>query len=119
MLIIPVTAVPAQSLSIQLAGQSCGINLYSLQTPGDILATPLPTTEVQGYPALYMDLTVNGTSIINCRIVRNTVPMLLDAKYYGVIGDFVVVDMFEDTDPVYTGLGTQYQLVYLEASDLP
>ena len=143
MLIIPVTAVPAQSLSIQLAGQSCGINLYSLQTPGDILApqtqyvrdsygyiiydsfgNPMTTqyfstTEVQGYPALYMDLTVNGTSIINCRIVRNTVPILLDAKYYGVIGDFVVVDMFEDTDPVYTGLGTQYQLVYLEASDLP
>ncbi len=139
---IPVIAAPSQSLSVTLAGQLCQINLYSLQTPGDILApqtayvydsngnivydsfgNPLTmqyfsTTEAQGYPALYADLYLNGTPIISCRLVRNLIPWLLDAKYQGFVGDLVMADTFADTDPVYTGLGTQYQLAYLSASDL-
>lgn len=117
MMIVPAIAVPSQTLSVSLANQACDISLYSLDTPGDILGT-VTTTELKGYPALYMDLTVNGTAVITCRICRNLIPMLLDATYYGFVGDLVVVDTRSDTEPVYTGLGTQYQLVYLEASDL-
>ncbi|MGC8517900.1 MAG: hypothetical protein ACP5P4_05145 [Steroidobacteraceae bacterium] len=139
---IPLTAVPAQSLAVVLGGQNCQINLYSLQTPGAILApTKVPlldsngqqiydsygnpmytedysTTELQGYPALYADFSLNGAPVISCRIVRNLIPWLLDATYQGFVGDLVMVDTLSDTEPVWTGLGTQYQLAYLQPADL-
>lgn len=114
---IPLIAAPAQNFSIVLGGQSCQINLYSLQTPGDILSTAT-STELQGYPALYADLALGTQPVITCRIVRNLVPWLLDATYQGFIGDLVMIDTLADTDPVWTGLGAQYQLVYLSAADL-
>ncbi len=114
---IPIISAPAQNFSIVLGGQSCQINLYSLQTPGDILGT-VTSTELQGYPALYADLLLGTQPIISCRIVRNLVPWLLDATYQGFIGDLVMIDTLADTDPVWTGLGAQYQLVYLSAADL-
>lgn len=139
---IPLTPVPAQSFGIVLAGQNCQINLYSLQTPGDILGpVQVPvldsqgrqiydsyghaiytenfsTLELQGYPALYADVLLNGAAVISCRIVRNLIPWLLDAKYQGFVGDLVMVDTLADTEPTWTGLGTRYQLAYLQASDL-
>lgn len=117
---IPLLAVPSQTLSVVLAAQNTQINLYSLQTPGDILnpANSSATTELQGYPALYADVLLAGVSIIACRIVRNGIRWLLDAGYQGYSGDFVMVDTQANTEPVYTGLGGQYQLVYLSTADL-
>src|SRR5487761_2042322 len=142
---VPLIAVPAQSLNIVLGNQAVTLNLYSLQTPGDILAPgslplldsngnpvrdsngniimvpqagPVTTTALQGYPAIYADVLIAGVPIVTCLLVRNLIPWLLAAKYQGVIGDLVVVDTLADTDPVWTGLGAQYQLVYLEARDL-
>jgi len=142
---IPLIAVPAQSLSVVLAGQACTVNLYSLQTPGDILAPgssplldsygnpvldsnghtvmvnhagPTTTMALQGYAALHCDVLLAGTPILSGRLVRNLIPWMLSAKYQGFVGDFAMVDTLSDTDPVWTGLGAQYQLVYLEASDL-
>jgi hypothetical protein len=148
MQLIPVVATPAQSFSIVLNGQAVQVNLYSLETPGDILA-PLPgptidtaaitmdsgtvtidqgptysTTALQGDPALYMDLIVNGQQVLNAKLAQNLIPMLLSAGYYDVQGDFVFVDThalanpLAGTNPVYTGLGSQYQMIYLEPEDL-
>lgn len=142
---VPVIPVPAQSLNIVLGNQAITLNLYSLQTPGDILAPgslplldsngnpvrdsngnvimvpqagPVTTTALQGYPALYADVIIAGTPIVSCLLVCNLIPWLLAAKYQGFVGDLVMVDTVADTDPAWTGLGAQYQLVYLEASDL-
>lgn len=114
---IPLVAEPSQTLSVVLGGQACQINLYSLETPGPILGSAT-TTELKGYPALYMDLVSNGEPVISCRICRNAIRMLLDAQYQGFIGDLEFIDTLSSTDPIYTGLGTQYQLVYLAQSDL-
>jgi hypothetical protein len=114
---VPTSAVPSQTLSIVLGGQACQIALYSLQTPGDIFDT-VTATELQGYPALYMDLTSNGEPVVSCRICRNAIRMLLDAQYLGFVGDFEFIDTLSDTDPIYTGLGSQYQLVYLTPADI-
>jgi len=50
---------------------------------------------------------------------------LLDRTYLGVVGDFMFLDTqgsgpptFNGSPPYYTGLGTQFLLLYLEASDL-
>lgn len=194
MQLIPVIATPSQTLSIVLGGQAVQVSLYSLETPGDILA-PLPPapapgpgpvalitvdssvitideslgidqtgnaaaplvavagagsgptmdsgsvtidsglttidqgtvysdTALPGTPALYMDLTVNGQQVLNAKLAQNLIPMLLAAGYYDVAGDFVFVDTnalaapLTGNNPDYTGLGDQYQLVYLEATDL-
>ncbi len=106
MLQIPLSAVPSQSLSVVLGNQNCQISLYTLTT------------------GLYFDLLVNGAPIATTVRCENLARMLEDAQYRGFIGDFVFIDVFaantvvDGVDPVYTGLGTQFQLEYLEATDL-
>ena len=107
MLIIPTVPAWAQQLETTLAGQNCEISIYQKST------------------GLYLDLTANGTLIIagalcldRNRIVRSV--------YLGFIGDLFFWDtqaftnaagQFVAADPVYSGLGSQFQLMYLEATD--
>lgn len=106
MLQIPLAAVPSQTFSIVLDNQNCQINLYTLST------------------GMYFDLFLNGAPIATTVVCENLARMLEDAQYRGFIGDFVFVDVFaadtvnDGADPTYQGLGTQFQLQYLEASDL-
>lgn len=143
---IPLLAVPSQTLQVQVDGQNAQINVYAMATPGDILAgigatadtidITADSTEVtadsagglttvgQTLPAIYFDLLQDGAPIVTGRIARNLVPLLLGSAYQGFQGDFVFVDtqavpgLQGGTDPVYTGLGTRYQLVYLSPTDL-
>jgi len=106
MLVVPLVPVPSQTLAIVLAQQNCAINLY---TRGAFL---------------YFDLSYNGIDVVTCRICRNVQRLLRDAGYHGFIGDFMfldlhVADLINGEDPAYSGLGSRFQLVYLEASDLP
>ena len=101
MIHVPLSAVPNQTLSIVLAGQSFQIALR--QNGGN----------------LYFDLTVGGASVVLTRICRNKQRLLLDAQYHGVVGDFSFFDSQGDTDPQYTGLDGRYKLYYLELADFP
>lgn len=96
---IPLSAIPSQSLSVVLAQQNCQINVYQKTT------------------GLYFDLTVNGAAIVSTVICRN-VARLVRKDYTGFVGDFSFVDMQGMQDPDYTGLGSRYFLLYLEATDL-
>jgi hypothetical protein len=98
-LIIPLVATPAQSISVQLAGQNCQITVRQFST------------------GLFLDLYLNTTLLIGgvlCenlnRIVRNT--------YFGFIGDLCFLDTQGAQDPDYTGLGGRYLLAYLTPTDL-
>lgn len=99
MLTIPLAAVPSQSLSIVLANQNCQINVYQKTT------------------GVYLDLYVNNAPIVTGVICRDRVKIVRQA-YLGFTGDLSFFDTQGTTDPAYAGFGTQYQLVYLEASDL-
>jgi len=106
MLQIPLGAVPSQQVSLNLANQNVVLNVYQLANG-----------------KLYMDVISNNQPIITCRPCQYGTLMLEDAKYWGFVGDFTWVDLLSGvstppTDPVYTGLADQYQLIYLEASDL-
>lgn len=146
--LIPLISAPSQSFSVVLNGQACLINLYTLDTPGDILSPvaaltidsgvitvdtsqvtidegPAPiTTALPGVPALYMDLIVAGQPVITGRLATNMIPMLLAAEYYAFEGDLVFIDTgatgapLTGQNPIFTGLGDQFQLVYLEPADL-
>jgi hypothetical protein len=100
MMSISVAAVPNQSLQTQVGGQNVTINL------------------AQTAYGLFMDVLVNGSPIVYGVICEN-LNRIVRSVYLGFIGDFVFFDSQGTTDPIYTGLGTRYQLIYLEESDLP
>jgi len=113
---IQLSAVPAQTLTTTLGGQSCQIAVYQKQ----------PIVDEYGVAAgLFFDLTVNNVPILNTVRCLDRTRLLLDRTYLGVIGDFMFIDVtgqgppiFSGAPPQYEGLGTQFLLIYLEASDL-
>ena len=100
MLTIPLQAVPSQSLRVMLNGQLCSIRIYTLST------------------GLYLDLSVLGVEILQTQLCVDRAYLVRD-EYLGFIGDLAFVDTLSATDPVYMGLGTQYQLIYFAPADLP
>ncbi len=96
---IPLNAVPSQTLNITLANQAVKLNIYTLAT------------------GLYMDVLLAGTVICSGVICLNY-NKIIRAAYTGFIGDFMFYDTQGTDDPTYDGLGSRYQLIYLEASDL-
>ena len=98
-LIIPLQAVPNQTLSVVLGNQACQINVYQL------------------FFGLYLDLVANGIPVragISCLNRKR----LIRSKYLPFIGDLVFFDQQGTSDPDFTGLGGRFQLAYLEATDL-
>jgi len=96
---IPVAAVSSQIVTATLSSQPCRINLYQKST------------------GLYLDLYVNDVLKIGGVVCLNGVRIVRDA-YLGFIGDLGFYDTQGKTDPVSSGLGSRYVLVYLEAADL-
>ena len=99
MLIIPLSAVPSQTLNIVLANQNCTINVYKKTT------------------GIYFDLLVDGLSIVQCVICQN-INKLINKLHTEFVGDFTFYDTQGLENPDYTGFGTRFFLVYLETSDL-
>lgn len=99
MLIIPTEALPAQTLTTQINGQFCRVNLYQKTT------------------GLYVDLYVANAPVVVGIIALNANRIVRDA-YRGFVGDLAVCDTQGASDPDYTGLAGRFQLVYYEASEL-
>lgn len=95
---IPIQPVPSQQLQVVLGTQNCQINIY--QKP-------------QG---LFFDLLINGVAISTGTIAQN-LNVLVPISYTGFQGNLLLVDTMGTSDPVYTGLGSRYQLVYLTAAE--
>lgn len=98
---VPLSGVPSQTLQIVLAQQNCQIAVY------------------QKGAHIYLDLSVDGTPILNCRQCVDQGRLLLGRQYLGFVGDLMFDDTQGSDDPEYTGLGSRWILVYLEATDLP
>ena len=98
MLIIPTQPLPAQTLQVSLSGQAVQLNIYQKST------------------GLFMDVYSNTVLVIAGVICQN-LNLIVRSTYLGFLGDFFFIDTLGATDPVYTGLGDQYQLAYLEPSD--
>lgn len=103
--LVPLSAVPAQTLSVVLGGQNCQLSVYQKST------------------GLYLDLSVGGMPILNTMICRNAGRLLLSRTYLGFVGDLLFVDTLASplaagADPSYAGLGAQFQLIYLTGADV-
>jgi hypothetical protein len=92
--------VPSQTLTLLLASQLTKLNIYTL---------------VDGN--LYMDVFVNDVAIITGVLCLNNNRIVRDS-YLGFLGDFTFTDTQGLTDPVYTGLGSRYQLLYISQAEL-
>lgn len=99
MLTIPITDNFAQSLTVQLAGQSCRIDLKQKST------------------GLYCDLYVSDVLILAGVLCLNLV-RIVRSLHFGFVGDLVFQDTQGATDPASPGLGSRYLLCYLEAADV-
>ena len=121
MLQIPLSVVPSQTLNIVLDGQSCQIAVYQKQ----------PITDEYGVAAgLFFDLIAAGVPIINTARCLDRTPILQDKRYLVDplgLGEFMFLDTlatqggpptFNGAPPYYTGLGTQFVLLYLTDADL-
>jgi hypothetical protein len=98
-LIIPTQSLASQQLQCQVAQQSVTLKIYQFNYG---LFMDVVLTEGLG---------VNGVICLNRnRIVRNT--------YLGLVGDFGWIDTQGDEDPIYTGLGSRFLLLYLSEQDL-
>lgn len=95
---IPLQAAPSQTLSIVLGGQNCQIAVYQKST------------------GIYVDVAVNGSPVSVGVLAHDTVP-LVPTTYLGFIGNLIFTDTLGTSDPSYAGLGAQYQLLYLTATE--
>jgi hypothetical protein len=95
-LIVPLQPVPSQTTQVVLTGQSCQLNVYQAPT------------------ALFMDVYANDEPIRVGMICQN-LNRIVRRIYLGFVGDFIFVDTQGTADPVYTGLGSRFYLIYLTA----
>jgi hypothetical protein len=98
MKIIPLAAVPSQSMNVVLGGQNCSLNVYQ---------------KIQG---IYVDVYLSGAAVATTVLAldRNRIVRKDDGTF---IGDLAFFDTQGVTDPVYNEFGTRYKLAYLEPQD--
>ena len=99
MLVIPVQAIPNQQLQVQLGTQACTLEI------------------TQTAYGLFMNVYVSGTLIVG-GVLCNNVTLIVGNAYLGFIGDMIFLDTQGNSNPVFTGLGVRYQLLYLTPNDL-
>lgn len=103
--VVPIQPVPNQSFQAQLGGQACLFNLY------------------QTAYGLFIDVYV-GRKLIVAGVICENLNRIVRDSYLGFIGDLAFIDAQATAgapglDPVYTGLGSQFQLLYLDPTDIP
>lgn len=99
MQMIPLQAVPSQTLQIVLGGQTCALAIYVKNQ------------------AMFLDLAVNGSQIAYAVLCPNQVT-LVPTAYLGFVGQLMFLDTQGSNDPIYTGLGSRWLLAYLTQGDM-
>lgn len=110
MLTIPTQSVVSQSLSVTLSNQACQISIYSKQR----FVGALPYNIKQ---SLYLDLYVSNSLVIGGVRCLNAVRIVRD-YYLGFSGDIAFYDTQGTDDPIYSGLGSRFQLIYFNSTEL-
>lgn len=99
MLIVPLQAIPNQTVTTTLNSQVTQLNVY------------------QTYNGLFIDVYLENTLIIGGVIAENQ-NRIIRSAYLGYSGDFAFIDTHGSNDPDYTGLGIRYFLTYLTPEEL-
>lgn len=100
MQIVPLQAVPNQTLAVPVSSQNCELNVYQKNT------------------GMFMDVLLNNVIILGGVACQDR-NRIIRSIYFGFAGDFAFYDTRGTDNPFYTGLGSRFQLVYIEPSELP
>jgi hypothetical protein len=103
MQIIPLRAIPNQTLSVLVSNQNTRINVYQKGV----------------VPRLYCDVILNEATPQATGILCQNLKPIVRYGYVGYQGDFFFFDTQGADDPVYTGLGSRFLLYYLAPNELP
>ena len=98
MQVIPLAAVPSQTVAVLLGGQSCNVSVY------------------QKRYGLFCDLYVNGRLVIGGVICQH-LNRIVRSAWLGFTGDLCFYDTQGSDDPTYDGLGGRFVLLYLASAD--
>lgn len=96
--VIPIQPVASQMVKSVLDGQNFQIGIH------------------QKDQGIFVDVNVDGVDIVVSVIARDAVPIVC-RDYAGMDGNLVFIDTQGNSDPIYTGLGTRFALVYLTAAE--
>lgn len=96
---IPLDPVPSQSFQIVLDNQDCEIDLLFRGNN------------------FFVNLIVDGTIVQQGAIVHDAVSIITRPNNI-FSGAIAVIDTQGDDDPLYSGLGTRWQMVYFSTDDL-
>jgi hypothetical protein len=100
MLVVPLSAVPNQTIVVSLGQQACRLNVRQKRT------------------GMFADILVNEQPVVLGVICQNLNP-LVRGEYLGFAGNLCFVDNQGSDDPDYTGLGSRFSLVYSGADEVP
>ncbi len=101
--IVPLQAVPSQTVFCTLNGQNTQINVYQKDNYG-----------------CFLDLYINsGATLVIGGVLCQNQRLIVISAYLGFVGDLEFIDNQGTSDPYYTGLGSRYSLVYLAPGDIP
>lgn len=100
MQVVPLQPVASQTLLIQLGGQACTIAVF--QTAYGLFAT-----------------VSIGTAVVVASVLCQNLKLIVRSLYLGFVGDLAFFDTAGADDPVFTGLGSRFQLLYLSPAELP
>lgn len=96
--IIPIQAQKSAVYRVLLNGQNTKIALY--QKGANVFADVF----LSGNPLKYMQICINRVLIVR-------------QPYLGFVGDLAFMDMQGNSDPQWSGLGSRWQLVYLNPGE--
>jgi hypothetical protein len=103
MRIVPLIAVPSQRIKTVLADQIVELDVYQLRY------------------GMFINVYVNSVLEIGAVICQNLNRIIRSAylnEKTGFSGDFVFQDTQGTDDPIWTGLGDRFQLLYLTQAEL-
>lgn len=92
---VPIIATPSQTMTVNLGGQQCTIQIDQKYTGG-----------------VFLTLTANGKPIVTSRMCRDRVGLVRSA-YLPFFGNLAFVDTQGATDPDWRAFGTRYKLAYI------
>jgi hypothetical protein len=99
MLVVPVLTLPNQQVQASLNNQAVMLNIYQYDY------------------GLFTDVYLAGSLVIAGVICWNLNLIVRDV-YRGFIGDLAWFDSQGTSDPVYTGIGSRFLLMYFTPTDL-